>query len=104
VDLLAQRACIPPGPSSWNSSFSTPNAAPTARCNPPATCWTAAAISHKTEVYSVDHLHGMLPLFSDIYAGAEKAGIKAETLISEYAPGQYELTLHYRDRCDAGRR
>jgi glutamine synthetase len=52
--------------------------------------------SAKTEVYSVDHLHGMLPLFSDIYAGAEKAGIKAETLISEYAPGQYELTLHYR--------
>lgn len=53
--------------------------------------------SHKTEVYSLDHLHGMLPLFSDVYAGAEKAGIMAETLISEYAPGQYELTLHYRD-------
>ena len=52
--------------------------------------------SSKTEVYSVDHLHGMLPLFSDIYAGAAKAGITAETLISEYAPGQYELTLHYR--------
>ncbi len=52
--------------------------------------------SRRTEVYSVDHLHGMLPLFSDIYAGAEKAGIEAETLISEYAPGQYELTLHYR--------
>ena len=52
--------------------------------------------SHKTEVYSVDHLHGMLPLFSDIYAGAAKAGIMAETMISEYAPGQYELTLHYR--------
>lgn len=52
--------------------------------------------SHKTEVYSVDHLHGMLPLFSDIYAGAAKAGITAETMISEYAPGQYELTLHYR--------
>ncbi len=53
--------------------------------------------SHKTEVYSVDHLHGMLPLFSDIYKGAELAGIKAETMISEYAPGQYELTLHYRE-------
>jgi glutamine synthetase len=53
--------------------------------------------SRKTEVYSVDHLHGMLPLFSDIYAGAAAAGIRAETLISEYAPGQYELTLHYRE-------
>ena len=52
--------------------------------------------SRKTEVYSVDHLHGMLPLFSDVYAAAAKAGIRAETLISEYAPGQYELTLHYR--------
>lgn len=52
--------------------------------------------SDKTEVYSVDHLHGMLPLFSDIYKGAELAGITAETMISEYAPGQYELTLHYR--------
>ncbi|MEZ5911370.1 MAG: glutamine synthetase family protein [Paracoccaceae bacterium] len=53
-------------------------------------------VSNKTEVYSVDHLHGMLPLFSAIYAAADAAGIKAETLISEYAPGQYELTLHYR--------
>ena len=52
--------------------------------------------SAKTEVYSVNHLHGMLPLFSDIYKGAELAGITAETMISEYAPGQYELTLHYR--------
>jgi glutamine synthetase len=51
----------------------------------------------KTDVYSVDQLHGMLPLFTDIYAGAAKAGIKAETLISEFAPGQYELTLHYRE-------
>jgi glutamine synthetase len=52
--------------------------------------------SRRTEVYSVDHLHGMMPLFSDIYTAARLAGIKAETMISEYAPGQYELTLHYR--------
>jgi len=51
----------------------------------------------KTDVYSVDQLHGMLPLFNDIYAGAKAAGIEAETLISEFAPGQYELTLHYRE-------
>jgi glutamine synthetase len=53
--------------------------------------------SARTEVYSVDHLHGMLPLFTAIYEGARLAGIRAETLISEYAPGQYELTLHYRE-------
>ncbi|AZO01309.1 glutamine synthetase [Mesorhizobium sp. M9A.F.Ca.ET.002.03.1.2] len=52
--------------------------------------------SAKTEVYSVDHLHGMEPLFSDIYAAAKLQGIPAETVISEYAPGQYELTLNYR--------
>lgn len=52
--------------------------------------------SGKTEVYSVDHLHGMEPLFSDIYKAAETQGIPAETVISEYAPGQYELTLNYR--------
>lgn len=52
--------------------------------------------SAKTEVYSVDHLHGMEPLFSDIYAAAREQGIPAETVISEYAPGQYELTLDYR--------
>lgn len=52
--------------------------------------------NRKTDVYSVDQLHGMLPLFNDVYAGAKAAGIKAETLISEFAPGQYELTLHYR--------
>ncbi|MCC7320622.1 MAG: glutamine synthetase [Rubellimicrobium sp.] len=53
-------------------------------------------ISPATEVYSVDMLHGMLPLLSDVYAGAALAGITAETAISEYAPGQYELTLRYR--------
>jgi len=52
--------------------------------------------SGKTEVYSVDHLHGMEPLFSDIYAACAAQNIPAETMISEYAPGQYELTLHYR--------
>jgi len=52
--------------------------------------------SRKTEVYSVDHLIGMQPLFTDIYAAAALAGITVETLISEYAPGQYELTLHHR--------
>ncbi len=52
--------------------------------------------SARTEVYSVDALHGMWPLFEAIYAGADKAGIRAETAIKEFAPGQYELTLHYR--------
>lgn len=42
--------------------------------------------STRTEVYSVDQLIGMQPLFDDIYAGAALAGITAETVISEFAP------------------
>lgn len=53
--------------------------------------------SNRTEVYSVDHLHDMEPLISDIYAAAKAQGLPVETIISEYAPGQYELTLHYRN-------
>lgn len=62
----------------------------------PARAVVDGRASRATEVYSVDQLHGMQPLFDAIYAGAAKAGITAETLISEYAPGQYELTLRYR--------
>jgi glutamine synthetase len=62
----------------------------------PAPAVLDGRVSGWTEVYSVDHLHGMEPLFSRIYAAAEAAGIRAETVISEYAPGQYELTLDYR--------
>ncbi|HEY5818571.1 MAG TPA: glutamine synthetase family protein [Mesorhizobium sp.] len=62
----------------------------------PAQAVVDGRASGKTEVYSVDHLHGMEPLFSDIYAAAKAQGIPAETVISEYAPGQYELTLNYR--------
>lgn len=62
----------------------------------PANAVLDGRVSGKTEVYSVDHLHGMEPLFSDIYAAAKLQGIPTETVISEYAPGQYELTLNYR--------
>ena len=51
----------------------------------------------KTDVYSVDNLHGMLPLINDIYDAANAVGIEAETIISEYAPGQYELTLKHQN-------
>lgn len=49
-----------------------------------------------TQVYGLDKLDGMQPLFADIYTAARAQDIPLETLISEYAPGQYELTLHYR--------
>ncbi len=39
----------------------------------------------------------MLPLINDIYDATNTAGIEAETIISEYAPGQYELTLKHQN-------
>ena len=95
VDLLARDGLHPAGAFELEFFLLDPERGPDGKMQPARDVLDRRA-SHKTEVYSVDHLHGMLPLFSDIYAGAEKAGIKAETLISEYAPGQYELTLHYR--------
>lgn len=49
----------------------------------------------QTQVYGLDDLDGMQPFFGPIYAAAQSQGLPLETLISEYAPGQYELTLHY---------
>jgi len=46
---------------------------------------------------SVDELDEMSPLFDAIYEGARHLGVPLEALISEYAVGQYELTIRYRD-------
>ncbi|MCA3448666.1 MAG: glutamine synthetase [Rhodobacter sp.] len=95
VDALAAEGLYPSGAFELEFFLLDNDRGPDGRARP-ARDVLDGRVSHKTEVYSVDHLHGMLPLFSDIYAGAAKAGIRAETMISEYAPGQYELTLHYR--------
>lgn len=52
--------------------------------------------SQGTQVYGLEELDGMQGLFGDIYAAAHAQDLPLESLISEYAPGQYELTLHYR--------
>ena len=95
VDAFAERGLTPAGAFELEFFLLAKERGPDGKMRPAADVLDGR-VSHKTEVYSVDHLHGMLPLFSDIYAGAAKAGIEAETLISEYAPGQYELTLNYR--------
>ena len=48
-----------------------------------------------TQVYGLEELDGMQPLYADVYAAAKAQQLPLETLISEYAAGQYELTLHY---------
>ncbi|MDP3959380.1 MAG: glutamine synthetase family protein [Pseudorhodobacter sp.] len=95
VDAMAVEGLFPAGAFELEFFLLANDRGPDGRVQPARDVLDGRA-SAKTEVYSVDHLHGMLPLFSDIYAGAALAGITAETMISEYAPGQYELTLHYR--------
>jgi glutamine synthetase len=95
VDAMAAEGLHPAGAFELEFFLLSNERGPDGRVRPARDVLDGRA-SHKTEVYSVDALHGMLPLFNDIYAGAAKAGIKAETMISEFAPGQYELTLHYR--------
>lgn len=47
--------------------------------------------------YSLTNLDEMAPLFDDIYTAARAQGLPLRTLMSEYAPGQYEITLLHRD-------
>ena len=39
----------------------------------------------------------MSPLFDDLYAAAREQGLPVRTLMSEYAPGQFEITLEHRN-------
>ncbi|ESZ09573.1 glutamine synthetase family protein [Mesorhizobium sp. L48C026A00] len=49
------------------------------------------------QVYSLDPLDQLEPFIDALYRSAAAQDLPVETLISEYAPGQYELTLHHRD-------
>lgn len=51
----------------------------------------------RLDSYGLGKLHDMAPLFDEIYAGARLQGLPLRTLMSEYAPGQYEITLVHRD-------
>ena len=50
----------------------------------------------KTEAYSLTRLDDLAPLFDEIYQGAAEQGLPVGTLMSEYAPGQFEITLAHR--------
>lgn len=49
-----------------------------------------------TQVYRMDELDRLEPFVNAVYAAAEAQDIPLETMISEYAVGQYELTLRHR--------
>lgn len=50
----------------------------------------------RIESYSLTRLDDLAPLFADVHAAALAQGLPAETLMAEYAPGQFEITLHHR--------
>ena len=49
------------------------------------------------QAYLMQDVEDFAPLLDEIFAGARKMGLPARTLISEYAPGQFEIVLAHRD-------
>jgi len=56
-----------------------------------------ASERHKIDAYSLTRLDDLAPVFDEVYRAALAQELPAETLMSEYAPGQFEITLHHRD-------
>jgi glutamine synthetase len=50
----------------------------------------------RIDAYGLGRLDDMSPLFDDVYAAARAQGLPVRTLMSEYAPGQFEITLEHR--------
>lgn len=49
----------------------------------------------QTQVYGLRELEQIEPFLRDLYAACKAQGIPARTAISEYAPGQVEITLEH---------
>ena len=50
----------------------------------------------RIDAYGLGRLDDMSPLFDDLYAAARAQGLPVRTLMSEYAPAQFEITLEHR--------
>lgn len=48
------------------------------------------------EAYGLARLDDLAPVFDEVFAAARAQGLPLGTLMSEYAPGQYEITLQHR--------
>jgi glutamine synthetase len=48
-----------------------------------------------TDAYGLGRLDDMSPIFDELYAAARAQGLPLRTLMAEYAPGQYEITLEH---------
>jgi glutamine synthetase len=56
-----------------------------------------ASERQKIDAYSLQRLDDLAPVFDEVYRAAAAQGLPAETLMSEYSPGQFEITLRHRD-------
>ena len=55
-----------------------------------------ASERQKIDAYSLTRLDDLAPLFDEVFRAAVAQGLPAETLMSEYSPGQFEITLRHR--------
>jgi glutamine synthetase len=62
----------------------------------PASGLLSATRTNRIDAYGLGRLDEMSPLFDEVYAAARVQGLPARTLMSEYAPGQFEITLQHR--------
>ena len=64
-----------------------------ARSRPPV---PVAPRGQHPHVYSIDEVEALGPFFDDLYRACDVQGLPAETAISEFGPGQLEITLTHR--------
>lgn len=62
----------------------------------PASGLVSGASRGRIDAYGLGRLDDMAPLFDDLYAAARAQRLPVRTLMSEYAPGQFEITLEHR--------
>lgn len=62
----------------------------------PATGLVSGEAAERHDTYGLGKLDEMSPLFDEIYAAARQQGLPVRTAMSEYAPGQFEVTLEHR--------
>jgi glutamine synthetase len=55
-----------------------------------------AGQGERIEAYSLARLDSLAPLFREVLDAASAQGLPAGTVMSEYAPGQFEITLQHR--------
>lgn len=57
--------------------------------------------ARRPSLYAFDMLDRFQPIFDDLYAAAERAGVRAGAVLSEAGPGQFEVNLHHVDDVEA---